>query len=194
MALGKLNSGPDQPPRTGSRMKTLIVYASRTGNTRMIAEAVHAVMPPGTALVPVEEAPAPSGYDFIALGFWVDRGAPNASMLAYMDRVRNTAVGLFGTLGAWPDSEHARGVLQKAEEHLAGNRILGTFLCQGRVDPALLASMAKKAEKQGNSPHPMTEERKARLEEAARHPDAEDCAAARRVFTGILRRLKTADA
>lgn len=166
-------------------MKMLVVYSSRTGNTRMIAEAVHSVMPEGTEIFPVDTAPEPAGYDFIALGFWVDKGAPDSAMARYMDKVRGTSVGLFGTLGAWPDSDHARESLQKAVDQVPGNTVLGTFICQGKVDPRLLAAMAKMKE----NPHPMTEERKARLEEAAKHPDEHDCAEARRVFSGIMEKL-----
>ncbi len=166
-------------------MKLAVVYSSRTGNTRMIAEAIHSVMPAGTEIFPVREAPDPAGYDFLALGFWVDRGGPDAAMRAYMERVRGASVGLFGTLGAWPDSEHARNAMQRAAGLMGGNTVLGTFLCQGKVDPVLLAAMEKK----GDGNHPMTGERKARLEEAARHPNAEDRAAARKVFAGIMARF-----
>ncbi len=165
-------------------MKSLVVYSSRTGNTRMIAEAVHSVMPGGTEIFPVENAPDPSEYDFIALGFWVDKGAPDAAMSLYMERVLGKFVGLFGTLGAWPDSDHARESMQKAVERVDGNRVLGTFLCQGKVDPKLLSAMAKM---KGDNPHPMTEERRARIEEAAKHPDEKDCEAVRGVFSGIVR-------
>ncbi len=168
-------------------MKTLVVYSSRTGNTRMIAEAVHSAMPEGTDIFPVQDAPDPSGYDVIALGFWVDKGAPDDAMARYMDRVRGKSVGLFGTLGAWPDSDHARESMQKAVERVPGNRVLGTFICQGKVDPKLLAAMAKMG---GGNPHPMTEERKARIEEAAKHPNEADCDAARKVFADIVRQLE----
>jgi hypothetical protein len=141
-----------------------------------------------TYAVPVESAPDPEAYDFLALGFWADKGAPDAAMLAYMDRVRGKRVGLFGTLGAWPDSEHGREFMRKAVERMQDNRVLGTFLCQGKVDPELLAAMAKMG---AQNPHPMSEERKARLEEAAKHPDEQDCAAARNVFSAMLRELES---
>ncbi|MDR3073261.1 MAG: flavodoxin family protein [Deltaproteobacteria bacterium] len=173
-------------------MKTLVVYSSRTGNTRMVAEAIHGVMPEGTEIFPVESAPDPAGYGFIALGFWVDKGGPDAAMAGYMGRVRNAAVGLFGTLGAWPDSDHARESMQKAVDCAAGNRVLGTFICQGKVDPRLLAAMEKMPE--AARAHPMTEERRARIAEAAKHPDEKDCAAAREAFAGILRKLEAGGA
>ena len=168
-------------------MKMLVTYSTRTGNTKMIAEAIHSIMPQGAELHPVETAPDPAGYDFIALGFWVDKGAPDKAMLAYMDRVKGTCVGLFGTLGAWPDSDHARSSMQNGVDRVAENKVLGTFICQGKVDPKLLAAMDKmRAE---NNPHAMTPERKARIEEAAKHPNEEDCANAKKVFADILAQL-----
>jgi len=166
-------------------MKALVVYSSRTGNTRKIAEAIHSIMPEGAVLAPVEKAPDPQGCDFVALGFWIDKGEPDAAMSAYMGKFKGLNVGLFGTLGAWPDSEHARESMQKAVSRLGDNNVLGTFICQGKVDPRLIEAMAKMP----NNPHPMTEERKARLEEAAKHPNEADCFAAQKVFADIVRRL-----
>ena len=57
-------------------MKSLVVYSSRTGNTRKIAEAVAEALP-GCHLHPVEEAPQPEGYDLVAVGYWVDKGMPD---------------------------------------------------------------------------------------------------------------------
>jgi flavodoxin len=167
-------------------MKNLIVYSSRTGNTRKIAEAILTVMPEGTALFPVENAPDPSDYDFVALGFWVDKGAPDCAMLKYMGQIREKNVGLFATLGAWPNSEHALDCMKKATNLLSGSRVLGTFICQGKIDPELLATMEKMGK---NSPHPMTEERKTRIAEAAKHPNEADCEAARKVFADIALQL-----
>jgi flavodoxin len=164
-------------------MRVLVVYSSRTGNTRAIAEAIHSVMPDGAELMPAEKAPDPVGYDFIALGFWVDKGEPDEAMSAYMSRVKGLNVGLFCTLGAWPDSEHARESMQKAINCLVGCNVLGTFICQGKVDPKLIEAMAKMPD----NPHPMTEERRARLEEAAKHPNEADCYEARKIFANIAR-------
>ncbi|HBT89979.1 flavodoxin family protein [Desulfobacter sp.] len=88
--------------------------------------------------------------------------------------------GLFGTLGAYPDSDHARECLKNARAFVKGNEILGEFLCQGKVDPALIKIMETKMM---DAPHhSMTPERRARLEEAAKHPDEKDLADARALF------------
>ena len=163
-------------------MKSLIVYSSRTGNTCAVARAVHSVFPEPCLLTPVEEAPDPGDYEFIALGYWVDKGMPDKKAAAYMERVKGKKVGLFGTLGAYPDSDHAIDCRAKAAALMTGNEVLGQFLCQGKVDPKILEMMEKMAPDQ----HPMTAERTARIEEAKKHPNEADFSAARQAFKKIL--------
>lgn len=166
-------------------MKTLVVYSSRTGNTKKVAEAIMSSMPEGCEIHPVETAPDPWRYDFVAVGFWVDRGLPDSLARSYMNKIMDRNVGLFGTLGAWPDSEHARNCMGEAVKMMGANRILATFMCQGRVDPKLVEMM----ERQNIEGHSMTPERKARLEEAAKHPDERDLENARAVFAEAVATL-----
>ena len=163
----------DGPPRAG------IVYSSLTGNTRQVAQALAGQEFPLHSLA---EAPSPDGFDLLALGFWVRRGLPDAGSQRYWDGIRGKDIFLFGTLGAWPHSPHAQRCLASARERLAanGNRILGEFLCQGRVNPQALAASARKGT------HPMTAARAARLAEAARHPCTDDLAAARACWQEVL--------
>ena len=166
-------------------MNALVVYSSRTGNTRTVAEAIHAALPAGTAVVSVHDAPEPRGYDLLALGFWVNRGGPDAAMLRYMTQVQAARVALFGTLGAYPDSPHAHKVREKAVAALApGNQVLGTFLCHGRMDPARIAALQENPSVARH--HPMTEERRLRLQAAQTHPDATDCAQAQAFIHEML--------
>lgn len=164
-------------------MKTLVTYSSRTGNTQMVANAIHSVFPPDALLHPVESAPEAELFDYIAIGFWVDKGLPDELAKCYMSTVRNKRVGLFGTLGAWPDSDHARQCMEHAVKMMEdnGNTVTTTFLCMGKVDSKLLEMMQ-------NMPgaadrHAMTPERKARLEEGMKHPDAADLERARMTFS-----------
>lgn len=169
-------------------MKCLVVYSSRTGNTKKLAEAVASALP-GCDLCAVESAPSGEGYDLVAVGYWVDRGRPDARSSAYLQRLRGANVALFGTLGAWPDSDHAREcaaageALAKASGH--GNTVLGTFLCQGKIDPKVIDFMKKKF----SETHPMTPERLARIKEAEKHPDEEDCRRAQERFRAYAARV-----
>ncbi|MCR5814227.1 MAG: flavodoxin family protein [Desulfovibrio sp.] len=144
-----------------------IVYSSVTGNTQTLARflAERLEIP----LFSIAEAPNPENYACLILGFWVIRGMPDPRMLRFMQTVRGKTVFFFCTHAAWPDSEHIQH-LRDAVSHLLqdqNNELLGFFSCQGRVHFS------------GHSAHhPMTPERKHRLEEAALHPNAEDCARA----------------
>jgi len=148
-----------------------------------VARAIYDALPEPKAIFSAKEAPDPSGYDFLALGFWVDKGTVNAGAAKYMKTVNAKRIGLFGTLGAYPDSDHARQCLKKARALVRDNDILGEFLCQGKVDPALIKMMETKMKDDPH--HSMTPERKARLEEAAKHPDEKDLADARALFAEL---------
>lgn len=166
-------------------MKSLIVYSSLTGNTKAVAQAIKEVFPSDCDLKSVKEQPDPLDYDFIAIGYWVDKGGPDKNAASFMEKVKGKKVGLFGTLGAYPDSEHADHCRTKAMELMKENEVLGHFLCQGKIDPKVLEMMAKMASKQ----HPMTQERKDRIEEAKKHPNEEDFHAAKKVFEEILKKI-----
>ena len=153
-------------------MNACIVYSSCTGNTRKVAEALADTS--SLPCFPVRNAPEPDDFDILALGFWVRKGQPDARALRYMERVRGKHIFFFGTLGAWPHSDHARRCMAATHEILqaGGNTVVDGFLCQGRVNPQVVAASQRKGG------HPLSPERLARLREAERHPDATDLAAA----------------
>ena len=167
-------------------MKSLIVYSSKTGNTRQVGEAILQVMPQPCDIFPVEQAPDASGYDFVVLGFWVDKGAPDQKAIQYIENLEGVQLGLFGTLGAYPDSDHARECIERAYDLCQGNTVHGCFLCQGKIDPNILAFMRKHA----TEAHPMTPEREARIREAEKHPDEEDFAKAREAVNAMLQKAR----
>ncbi len=167
-------------------MKILITYSSRTGNTKKVAEAIYDIMPSDAVIAPVELAPDPAEFDFVAVGYWVDKGMPDDLAKEFMARISNKKVGLFGTLGAWPDSDHAKECMAAAVKLVEDNNNTVTcqFICMGKVDPRLIEAMQKMPEAAAR--HAMTPERKARLEEAAKHPDDNDLERARMVFSSAL--------
>ena len=175
-------------------MRCAVVYSSRTGNTRMVAEAVLQALPQGTGIYPVAEAPAPEDFDFIALGFWADKGGVDSAMQKYMEWVagKNLLLGLFGTMGARPESGHGRDIMADARARVPGNSVLCEFLCMGKIDPKVLQMMETMRAK-GDTIHPMTPERAATIAEATKHPDAADLAAARECFTAMIRKAHAAE-
>ncbi|MDR1899138.1 MAG: flavodoxin family protein [Treponema sp.] len=157
----------------------LIVYSSKTGNTRKLAQGIlKGLEDRGVTarIAPVEEKPDGNGADWVLLGFWVDRGNADGKARRYLKGLSGQQVGFFGTLGAYPDSDHARESAARVRELAEKkNTFLGCFLCQGKIDPKLTALFSKLPK---GHPHGMNEERRKRHEEAAKHPDDADIAAA----------------
>ena len=173
-------------------MKSLVVYSTRTGNTKKVTEAVFKVLPDPKEIKRVEEAPPAEGYDFIAMGFWIDKGTAAAGAAKYMAEMKGKKVGLFGTLGAYPDSDHAKDCINNVKNLMKENDILGTFLCQGKVDPVLIKMMEEKMKDDPH--HAMTPERKARLEEGKKHPDETDYISAQKAFETMVKKLNDSSA
>ncbi len=168
-------------------MRTLVVYSSRTGNTRKVAEAILEAMPDRALSFPVEEAPSADDYDFVAFGYWVDREGPDKAAEEYMAKIKGIKIGLFGTLGAYPDSDHAGKAMANAEALVENdNEVLCHFICMGKVDPALTARFK---DLPPDHPHAMTPERMARHIEAAKHPNEDDFTRARDVFSKTIKDL-----
>jgi flavodoxin len=153
-------------------MKSLVVYASQTGNTRKLAETVFENLVGEKEIFPVDEAPAPDGYDLIAVGFWLMSGKPDPKSAAYLERISGgQKIFLFATHGAAPGSDHARQGMEQAVGLAASADCIGTFSCQGEVNPKVL-------EKAGAKPQPPVWLGDAPA--AVGHPDAEDLECLRR--------------
>ncbi len=150
----------------------------------MVADAIYSCLPDPKEISPVETAPDPEDYQFLAVGFWVDKGTADQKAREYMTKIRNKKIGVFGTLGAYPDSDHANTVRERVRELLKENDIMDLFLCQGKVDPELVKMMAETMKDDPH--HSMTPERRARLKEAEKHPDEDDLKNAQKVFEQIM--------
>lgn len=125
-------------------MKSLIVYSSKSGNTRMLAEAVYETFSSEKTIYPVSEAPEPNDSDLVAVGFWLQAGQPDPQTQAYLKRIGKKRVFLFATHGAAAESDHARKAMKFARELLPEAEIIGQFNCQGEVSGEVLGKVAAK--------------------------------------------------
>ncbi len=164
-------------------MNILVVYSSKTGNTKKIAEAIFDILPGNKEIYPVDKAPSPDKYDFIALGFWVNRGKPDQSAREFMEKIKGKNVGIFATIGAYPTSKHAREALYAARDILKENNILGEFICQGKINPKVLERMPR------DKIHEMNSYRKQMIEEGKKHPNETDCLYAQAAFKDMIEEL-----
>jgi len=155
-------------------MKSLVVYSSKSGNTRKLAEAAFAALPDGSSeIFPVSEAPDPAGYDLVVTAFWLMAGKPDPASSEFLASLGQTRLFLAATHGAAADSDHARAALQHAKETASSAEVVGTFNCQGEVSPGLLEKASKK-----EPPPPWLGDAPA----AVGHPDESDLAALRKAL------------
>ena len=116
-----------------------------------------------------------SDYEVIAAGYWLKRGGPDLQMTKVLPQISDRQIVLFQTHGALAGSEHAVTAFARAGYLLGDNcEILGTFSCQGKINPRLLERRLGLAEA---DPHAPTPENKARWAAAAGHPNEEDFSA-----------------
>lgn len=167
--------------------KWAVIYSSVTGNTKMIAEAIAGAAEEAD-IFQVQEAPVDlSNYDIVAIGYWLKLGQPDPLTLKYLGQVQDSKVVFFQTHGAEPTSEHAITSFARAGYNLgAGCEILGTFGCQGKINPVMLE---KRKNAGPDDPHGGAKAME-RWQKAASHPDEQDLAAARNLVANMERKLE----
>ncbi len=163
-------------------MKNLIVYSSKSGNTRKLAEAVADFLPGENVLKPVTERPDPVGYDFVVIGFWLQAGKADPASYEYLEKLAPSNVFLFASHGAGTGSAHARNAMEGAKKLVAASQIFGTFNCQGEVKAEFLAKVQKK-----DPPPPWINDAPA----AVGHPNAADIADLQKELERAVTQLRT---
>lgn len=148
-------------------MKSLILYSSQSGNTLKLAKAIYDNIHGEKDIYPIEDAPASGvNYDLVALGFWLQAGKPDPKAAAFLEKCQPQAkVFLFATHGAAKGSDHAKAAMDHAIGLVNGARIIGTFSCQGEVNPKVLEKVRQK-----DTPPPWIKD----ADTAVGHPDDSD--------------------
>ena len=146
-------------------MKSMVVYSSQTGNTKKLAEAIYENLTDEKIICKIDEAPNPSDFDLVCLGFWLKAGKPDPTSEEFFKKITNQKLFLFATHGAATQSEHAQKAMETAKSMAAQADIIGSFNCPGEVSPKIL-------EKAGSKPVPPVWLKDA--PDAKGHPDDSD--------------------
>lgn len=173
-----------QRRKGSSVMKSLVVYSSKSGNTKRVAEAVARGLGEDTVLATPADAPDYRDFDFVAVGFWIEKERPNFEVQKYLRRLKGKKVGVFFTLGADSASDHAQICLENVKPFFEENEVLGYFMCQGKIDPARV-----KWVRQMPPSEMLSTEHPAHWDRAALHPDVDDLARAAETFRSMAASL-----
>ncbi len=126
-------------------MKSLVVFSSKSGNTKKLAEALFAHLSGEKELCAVTDAPDPAGYSFVAVGFWLQAGQPDPDSQAFLAKVEEGQdLYLFATHGAAVGSPHAVNAMNAAKDIAKKAHIIATYSCPGQVSEKVLEMAAKK--------------------------------------------------
>lgn len=119
-------------------MQFSIVYSSKTGNTRQLAEALHQALPAQCCLYFGPPDPAALQAPLVYVGFWTDKGCCDRETDAFLQQLDGQKVFLFGTAGFGGEAAYFDRILQAVAARLAGRgQLVGAHLCQGRMPPAV---------------------------------------------------------
>ncbi len=169
-------------------MKSLVLWSSRTGNTKAVAEAIYEALPGEKDIMEEgRQGKDLSSYDLIFVGFWGYRRGADPVAQTTLSSLEHQNVAIFATAGTYPDSEPAKMYLANAAALLpASSTCVGTFICQGRVNSFHQKKIQGLPQE---TAHTMDPARLARLEEAEKHPNESDFAAARQWALSMVEKV-----
>ncbi len=158
--------------------KTLVTYFSRTGNTKLVAEAIFEALPGDKTLQPMAKAGDVTPFQLVYAGFPIKTHSvpyPAEVFLKTIPEGKRTA--LFSTHGSVTGSRLSREALEYASVLVAKAKLLGTFSCRGKVSMKALEILMRSPEHEAWADMAAS---------AATHPDASDLEDARAFARWIL--------
>ena len=150
-------------------MTYAIIYSSKTGNTRLLAETLRDTLPTADCLYFGEPSDEALRAERIYVGFWTDKGTCDADTAAFLARVTTQEVFLFGTAGFGGAPEYFDKILSAARQNLPDDAtVCGSYMCQGKMP------MAVRARYEQMEDSPRRQMMIENLDAALSHPDAAD--------------------
>ncbi len=144
-----------------------IICSSKTGNTQKLAQRAREVLGEKDER-PVAEA------DLVLLGSWTDKGGMDPALAEALPQLAGKCVFLFGTCGFGGSQAYYDRVLDRFQSALPeDSQVIGRFMCQGQMPPAVRERYVKMAERDPARFSPMIEN----FDRALGHPDDADLAA-----------------
>lgn len=160
-------------------MKIAIVYESKTGNTKLIAESLKEELNKGNTIIfeSVEQAmqnnTAKEEIDLYLLGSWTYKGDCGDKMKEFCALLNQEKIAIFGTAGFGGSDEYYRSLAERfASTLLENNKVLGSFYCQGKMPMSIRDRYVSMLTK-----NPEDAKLKVNIEnfdDASTHPDEDD--------------------
>ena len=113
--------------------KYSIIYSSLTGNTKVLADAIHEALPQDECeYFGVSDTVIPSS-ELLYIGFWTDKGNADTKTLQLLSQLKNKQIFLFGTAGFGGSDIYFRKILGEIpmKEEYGLSMLLASGFLQG---------------------------------------------------------------
>lgn len=151
-----------------------IVYSSKTGNTKMLADALHQALPADDCVyfgAPDAQALA---AERIYIGFWTDKGTCDAETTAFLAQLTQQEIFLFGTCGFGGGVAYFEQILARVRDLLPESvQLVGSYVCPGKMPQSVRDRYVRIAEEEPAKRSHM-QKMIFNFDCALSHPDAND--------------------
>lgn len=154
-------------------MKYAVIYQSKSGNTREIAEQIYsALWAEEKDIIDIDEEEILPQADVYFIGFGIHDGNCSMDIIDYLESLPSAKYAIFATCGYIPTEDYKKRLRGNLDVWLPDNgEYLGMFICQGKVERDRQNIMIGKM--------PTREvQLKKMFEEGSSHPNEEDLDAA----------------
>lgn len=166
-----------------SEERYAIIFSSRTGNTRKLADTIRGALPEERCVYFGEATSVDLDAEMIYAGFWTDKGTADQACLELLGRLRNKKIFLFGTAGFGGSEAYYQKILANVRTTIDGsNTVVGAYMCQGRMPQAVRDRYVKMKEMPDAKPN--LDALIENFDQALSHPDPEDLEKLRRMIAG----------
>ena len=125
-------------------MEYSIVYTSRTGNTKLLADTLRGNLSSQTEIYYGAPDDKALSAELIFIGFWTDKGRASDEIMEFVKRIHGKKVYVFGTAGFGVSQAYFDRILETVKAELPeDNEYLGGFMCQGKM-PMVVREMYEK--------------------------------------------------
>ena len=170
-------------------LKYLVVYASETGNTQMIANEIYdAIKSRSKEMINIRQWNGTHEAENYFIGFWANRGSCSLEIIDLLSSLHHKNIILFGTCGMSDSDQYYRQIEHTAAAWMSpDNNFLGAYFCQGKMP---IQVRQKYEQCRGRCDDEQIDQMIHNFDKAQQHPDRQDLLKAN-VFTDrIVRQIE----
>lgn len=127
-----------------------IVYSSKTGNTKMLADTIYKCLDKDECKYYGDINNYNLDINDIFVGFWTDKGTADETSLEFLKSLKNKNIFLFGTAGFGESEVYFKNIINNIMHNIdKTNKVKGAYMCQGKM-PFSVRDRYEKIKKEGD--------------------------------------------